>query len=159
MVPYRLGESHPLMKSIAKNRKAFHEYYVEEKVEAGLALRGSEVKSLRMANASLADAYALVREGQAWLVNFYIPLLKHASYMNHAERRDRRLLLKANEIKKLDEATRQKGYTLIPLEIYFNDANLVKVELALAKGKATHDKRESAKEADAKREIARAVRR
>ena len=148
-----------MTKSIAKNRKASHEYTIEEKLEAGIALQGSEVKALRMASANIADAYAMVREGQAWLVNFYIPLLKHASYMNHAERRDRRLLLNRNEIKKLDESTRQKGYTLIPLEIYFNDNNIVKVELALAKGKAHHDKRDAAKEADAKRDIARALRR
>lgn len=148
-----------MTKSIAKNRKAFHEYAIEDKIEAGIALQGSEVKALRMASANIADAYAMVRDGQAWLVNFYIPLLKHASYMNHTERRDRRLLLNRNEIKRLDESTRQKGYTLIPLEVYFNDNNIVKVELALAKGKAYHDKRDAAKEADAKREIARAVRR
>lgn len=147
------------MKSIAKNRKAFHDYYIEEKIEAGIALRGSEVKSLRMGHASLADGYALVRDGQAWLVNFYIPQLKQASYLNHGERRERRLLLNRREIDKLDEATRQKGYTLVPLDVYFNDNNIVKVELALARGKAQHDKRQSAKEQDAKREIQRAVRR
>lgn len=147
------------MKSISKNRKALHDYTIEAKFEAGIALRGSEVKALRMGHASLVDGYAMVREGQAWLVNFYIPLLAQASYLNHGERRDRRLLLNRREIDRLDEATRQKGYTLVPLDVYFNDNNIVKVELGLAKGKAQHDKRQSAKDHDAKREIQRAMRR
>ncbi len=147
------------MKSISKNRKALHDYQIENKIEAGIVLLGSEVKALRLGHGNLADAYAITREGQAWLLNFYIPGLKEASYLNHGECRDRRLLLHAREIKKLDEATRQKGYTIVPLEVYFNDDNRIKVEIALAKGKAQHDKRESAKQADAKREIQRAMRR
>lgn len=146
------------MKSITKNKRAFHDYTIEERYEAGIALRGSEVKALRAGHASLSDGYAMVREGQAWLVNFYIPSLAQASYLNHPEKRERRLLLNKREIEKLDTATRQKGYTLVPLEVYFNDENRVKVELGLARGKARHDKREAAKEQDAKREIARAVR-
>ncbi|MEY4064007.1 MAG: SsrA-binding protein SmpB [Pseudomonadota bacterium] len=147
------------MKSISKNKRAFHEYLIEDKFEAGIALRGSEVKCLRDSHPSLAESYAMVREGQAWLMNLTIPTLKQASYLNHTERRDRRLLLKRSEIRKLDEATRQKGYTIVPLEIYFNDDNRVKVELALAKGKAGHDKREAQKNKDAKREMDRALRR
>jgi SsrA-binding protein len=147
------------MKSISKNRKAWHDYYIEEKFEAGISLKGSEVKVLREGHGSIVEGYALVREGQAWLVNAYIPTLKNASYLNHAERRERRLLLKRKEIEKLDAATRQKGYTLIPLEMYFDDNNRVKIELGLAKGKAHHDKRESAKEKDAKKEAQRALRR
>lgn len=147
------------MKSISKNKRAFHEYHIEDKVEAGIALRGSEVKRLRDSNPSLAESYAMIREGQAWLMNLTIATLKQASYLNHTERRDRRLLLNRREIKKLDEATRQKGYTIVPLEIYFNDENRVKVEIALAKGKAGHDKRESQKNKDAKREMDRALRR
>ena len=146
------------MKSISKNRKALHEYTIVEKVEAGIVLKGSKVKALRMGQANLADAYAVTRDGRAWLLNFSVSRLEHASYMNHAERRDKALLLHAKQIKKLDEATRQKGFTLIPLEIYFNDNNMVKIELALAKGKANHDKRQSAKDADAKREAQRAMR-
>lgn len=145
------------MKSIAKNRKAYHEYYIEEKLEAGIALQGSEVKSLRMSQANIADAYAMIRDGQAWLINLSISLLKHASYMNHTERRDRRILMKRREIDKLDDATRMKGYTLIPLEIYFNDRGMVKLELGLAKGKAMHDKRHVQKEKDEKREAQRAM--
>jgi len=147
------------MKSISKNRKAWHDYYIEEKYEAGISLKGSEVKVLRGGHGSVVEGYELIREGQAWLVNTYIPTLKNASYLNHAERRDRRLLLKRKEIEKLDAATRQKGYTLIPLELYFDDNNRVKVELGLAKGKAHHDKRDSEKEKDAKREAQRAIRR
>lgn len=147
------------MKSIAKNKKAFHDYSIEERFEAGIALRGSEVKALRMSNPSLNEAFAVVRDGEVWLIGLHVTTILHASYLNHTERRERKLLLNASEIKKLDEATRQKGYTLIPLEIYFNDDNRVKVEVGLARGKAQHDKRQSAKEAEAKREMARAIRR
>lgn len=147
------------MKSITKNRKAFHNYYIEEKIEAGLSLMGSEVKVLRSGQASIAEGYALMRNGQGWLLNVYIPPLPHASYMNHAERRERRLLLNKNEIKKLDIATRQKGYTIIPLELYFDDNNRVKVELGLARGKAQHDKRDSLKQKDMAREVQKALRR
>lgn len=147
------------MKSISKNKKAYHEFFIEEKIEAGISLTGSEVKSLRLGHANVSDGYAMVRNGQAWLVNMSIPALKEASYLNHAERRERRLLLHRREIDKLDTATRQKGYTLVPLEVYFNDDNRVKLLLGLARGKAKHDKRESAKQSDAKREMARAVRR
>lgn len=147
------------MKSISKNRKAWHDYYIEEKVEAGLVLKGSEVKVLRMGHGSIVEGYAMIRNQEAWLVNTYIPSLKHASFLNHGERRERKLLLNQREIHKLDEATRQKGYTLIPLEIYFNDDNIVKVELGLAKGKAHHDKRDAEKQKDAQREIRKAVHR
>jgi SsrA-binding protein len=145
------------MKSVTKNKKAYHEYRIEEKYEAGISLKGSEVKSLRLGHGSIAEAYAMVREGQAWLINSYIPALKHASYMNHAERRERRLLLNRNEIDRLDKSTRQKGYTLVPLELYFNDKNILKVELGLARGKAMHDKRDAEKEKEAKREAERAL--
>lgn len=148
-----------MKKSITKNRKAFHDYFIEERVEAGISLMGSEVKILRMGQGSIAEGYAIIRDGQAWLLNVYIPQLPHASYMNHAERRDRRLLLKHNEIKRLDVATRQKGYTLIPLEMYFDKNNRVKVEIGLARGKAQHDKRESIKQKDMLREAQKAMKR
>lgn len=148
-----------MSKSIAKNKKAFHDYHIEEKYEAGIALVGSEVKSLRLGHGSLVDGYAIIENGNCILINFMIPKIAHASYMNHAERRQRRLLLHKSEIRKLEIATRQKGYTLVPLEVYFNEDNRVKVRLGLGKGKASHDKRQSAKEADAKRDIQRAIRR
>lgn len=147
------------MKSIARNKRAFHDYSVEDKIEAGIVLTGSEVKSLRAGHASLAEGYAMIRNGEAILVGMVIPALKQASYFNHSERRERRLLLHREEIARLDKATRQKGYTLMPLEIYFDDNGRVKIELGLAKGKAVHDKRESSKERDAKREMERAIRR
>lgn len=147
------------MKSIVKNRKAYHDYFIEEKFEAGISLMGSEVKSLRDGHGSLVDAYALVRDGGVWMQGFFIPRFKQASYNNHEEKRDRRLLLKASEIKRLFDAQRKAGYSIIPLEVYFNERNLVKVRIALAKGKAKYDKRDASKEADAKREIARTVRR
>lgn len=148
-----------MSKSIAKNKKAFHDYHIEEKYEAGIALMGSEVKSLRLGHGSLVDGYAIIDNGNCILINFMIPKIAHASYMNHSERRQRRLLLHKSEIRKLEIATRQKGYTLVPLEVYFNEDNRVKVRLGLGKGKASHDKRQSAKEADAKRDIQRALRR
>ena len=147
------------LKIVAKNRKATFEYSIEEKYEAGIVLRGSEVKSLRMTHPSLAESYAFVKNGEVWLVGLHIYTVAHASYLNHPERRDRKLLLNAREIKKIESATRQKGYTLIPLELYFNADNRLKVELGIAKGKASHDKRDSAKEADAKREISKALKR
>lgn len=147
------------MKSIARNKRAFHDYAIEDKIEAGIVLLGSEVKSLREGHASLAEGYALIRNGEAHLVGMVIPCLKQASHFNHGERRDRKLLLHSAELARLDKATRQKGYTLMPLEIYFDDNGRVKVELGLARGKAEHDKRESAKNRDAKREIDRAMRR
>jgi SsrA-binding protein len=147
------------MKSISKNRKAWHDYTIEEKIEAGISLKGSEVKVLRAGHGSIVESYAQIKDKQAWLINMYIPTLQHASYMNHAERRDKKLLLNKREIDKLEIASRQKGYTIIPLEIYFDDNNRVKVELGVAKGKAQHDKRDAQKEKDAKREMQRVVKR
>ena len=147
------------MKSISKNKKAFFEYYIEAKYEAGVALKGSEVKSLRLGHGSIVDAYALIRDGEAYLVGAYIPGLKEASYLNHNERRDRKLLLRKQEIKRLEVASRQKGYTLVPLEIYFNDKNIAKIEIAVAIGKALHDKRDVSKKNEAKRDMERALKR
>jgi SsrA-binding protein len=148
-----------LTKTIVKNRKALHDYAIESRLEAGIVLVGSEVKALRLGHGSLVDGYAVVQNGECLLINFAIPQIKHASYMNHSERRQKRLLLHKSELRKLEVATRQKGYTLVPLEVYFDDNNVVKVELALAKGKAQHDKRESEKVADARRDVQRALRR
>ena len=145
------------MKSISKNRKAWHDYTIEDKIEAGICLKGSEVKVLREGHGSIVESYAMIKDKEAWLVNMYIPALKHASYMNHSERRDKKLLLSRKEIDKLEVTTRQKGYTLIPLEIYFDDKNRVKVQLGVGKGKAMHDKRDAQKEKDVKREIQKAL--
>jgi SsrA-binding protein len=142
---------------IAENRKARHEYHILSRVEAGIALAGTEVKSLRSSKATMADAYATIEGGQAWLVNLHIGPYDPASRFNHDPLRKRKLLLHRAEIRRLRVQTDEKGLTLIPLRLYFNAAGLAKVELAVARGKRAHDKRDTVAERDAKREIARAM--
>ena len=141
---------------LLRNRKARHEYHVEETIEAGIALRGSEVKSLRASEASLSDAYAEVRDGQMYLVQMQINEYKWANRFNHEPKRERRLLLHRSEIAKLGEAVNEKGYTLIPLEVYLKNGR-IKVQIGLCKGKQLHDKRDAARERDARMEIQRAL--
>ena len=143
---------------LLRNKKARHEYHIEETVEAGIELKGSEVKSLRAAHASIGDAWATVRAGQMWLVQLQINEYPQANRYNHDPGRERRLLLHKKEIIKLGEACDESGYTLLPLELYLNKGK-VKVLLALCKGKKLFDKRQSEKERDAKREMDRALRR
>lgn len=147
-----------MTKSISKNRKARHDYEIEETLETGICLKGSEIKALRDGRGSISESYAVIKDDEAWLLNMYIPALKEASYHNHVERRDRKLLLHKKEIEKWEVASRQKGYTLIPLELYFNKRNYVKLRLALGRGKTKYDKRESEKEKDMKKEAQRATR-
>ncbi len=137
-----------------KNRKARHEYNVEETYEAGIVLKGTEVKSLREGKASLQEAFAYLQEGEVWLRDMYIKPYKHGSHSNHDERRPRKLLLNKREIAELDKAVAQKGYTIIPLKLYFKKG-YAKVLIGLAKGKQKHDKREDIKERDTKRELER----
>lgn len=137
-----------------KNRKARHEYEVEDTFEAGLVLKGTEVKSLREGNASLGESFAYLQDGEVWLHNMYIKPYKHASYDNHDERRERKLLLNKKEIQKMDKAVSKKGYTLVPLKLYFKKG-YAKVLIGIAKGKQKHDKREDIKERDMKRELNR----
>lgn len=145
------------IKVLARNRRARHEYVVEETLEAGIELRGSEVKSVRDSQVSMAEAWAQVKEGQVWLLGLQINEYPQATIWNHAPKRDRRLLLHRKEIAKLAAATERKGYTLIPLEIYLNDRGLVKLLLGVCRGKDQGDKREAAKERDANREVERAL--
>ncbi|MXO71474.1 SsrA-binding protein SmpB [Alteraurantiacibacter buctensis] len=145
-------------KIVAENRKARFDYAVEEKFEAGLALSGTEVKSLRFGEGSIAESYAEVRDGQVWLVNANIPEFSHGNRFNHEPKRPRKLLLHAREIDKFVGAVERKGMTLIPLTIYFNAKGRAKVELALAKGRQSHDKRQHLKEQDWKRDKARIMR-
>jgi SsrA-binding protein len=145
-------------KVVADNRRAFYEYFVEEKFEAGIELVGTEVKSLRTGEGSIAESYAMVEDEQVFLINSNIPQYAKGSWMNHEPRRRRRLLLKKREIAKLHGAITRQGLTLIPLSLYFNGAGKAKVELALAKGKKAHDKRETIKERDWKREQGRILR-
>lgn len=144
-------------KLIAKNRKAFHEYEVLETLEAGIALTGTEVRSLRENNCQLTDCFALVRNGEVWLHNVHISPFAQGNINNADPDRKRKLLLHKKEIRKLQEATREKGMALVPLKMYFKENSLVKVELAVARGKKLYDKRASAAERDAKRDIDRAL--
>jgi SsrA-binding protein len=142
---------------IADNRKARHEYHILSRVEAGIALAGTEVKSLRASKASMADAYATIEGGQAWLVNLHISPYDPASRFNHDPLRKRKLLLHRSEIRRLRAQTDEKGLTLIPLRLYFNEDGLAKVELAVARGKNIRDKRDTASDREARREIARVL--
>ena len=147
------------VKVIAKNRRAFFDYHVESRVEAGISLTGTEVKSLREGSAQLSDAYAVGQHGELFLLNAQIPPYKAAGpLLNHEPKRTRKLLLHRREIDKLLEQQQKGGYALIPLSLYFKDGR-VKVEIGVAKGKRTADKRDAIAEKDAKREMDRARRR
>jgi SsrA-binding protein len=146
------------MKTVAENRRARFEYFIEDTFEAGIALSGTEVKSLRFGEGSIAESYAHVSGDEAWLVNANIPEFSHGNRFNHEPKRPRKLLLHRREIEKMIGAVERKGMTLIPLSIYFNSRGRAKVELALAKGKQTHDKRQAVKERDWKRDKARLLR-
>lgn len=144
-------------KTIAKNRRAFHDYDILETFEAGIELTGTEVRSLRDNNAQLTDAFALIRGGEAWLNNLHIAPFQNGNIANVDPDRRRKLLLHKRQIRYLAEKTQEKGLAVVPLKMYFNDRNLVKVEIALARGKKLYDKRTSLKERDVKREIDRAL--
>jgi len=145
-------------KVIARNRRARHDYHIEDVYEAGVALTGTEVKSLRAGRASLADGFAQVSDGEVWLHNVHIPEYTQGTWTNHEPRRTRKLLLHRGEIDRLVSKTAEQGLTLIPLSLYFKDGR-VKVELALARGKRTYDKRHDLARRDAAREVDRALRR
>ena len=144
-------------KSVARNRRAFHDYAIEEKFECGIELVGSEVKSIRGGHIAFADSYARIRDRQLWLIGLRISPYDEASIFNHEPDRDRRLLVHKDEIRRLRRRVEERGYTLIPLQIYFK-GGLVKVELGLGKGKREYDKRESIKTRDQRREAEREMR-
>lgn len=143
-------------KLIANNKKAFHDYHIEERFEAGLVLKGTEVKSLRMGKANLHDSFALIREGEAYLHNLHISPYDFGNRSNHDPDRARKLLLHKHEITKLFSRIREQGYTLIPLRLYFKEGR-AKVELGLAKGKKLYDKREDIKQRETKREMEKII--
>ena len=145
-------------KVVAENRRARYDYFVEERFEAGIQLAGTEVKALRQGEGSIAESYAAVDGEEVWLINSHIPEYSHGNRMNHEPRRKRKLLLKGREIAKLQGAVAREGLTLVPLSIYFNGRGKAKVEIALARGKKVHDKRETIKERDWKREQQRLLR-
>ena len=140
---------------IAQNRRARHDYAILDTYEAGVALMGTEVKSLRLGRASLADAFATIDDGEVWLRGLHIPEYTHGSWTNHEPRRTRKLLLHRREIESLIGKTREGGLTLVPLALYFSEGK-VKCEVALAKGKKTYDKRQDLARRDADREVQRA---
>ena len=144
-------------KVVATNRKARHDYTIEDTYEAGLVLMGTEVKSLRMGRASLVDGYAFIDDsGEAWLDAVYIPEYLSGTWTNHAPRRKRKLLLHKQQILKISHRVKEGGYTLVPLQIYFSDGK-AKVELAVAKGKREYDKRQTLRERQDRREAERAM--
>ena len=145
-------------KIVAENRRARFEYSIDTVYEAGIALVGTEVKSLRFGEGSIAESYAEVRDEQVWLVNSNIPEFSHGNRFNHEAKRPRKLLLHEREINKLHGAVARQGMTLVPLSVYFNSRGRAKVELALAKGRKDHDKREAIKEREWKRDAARIMR-
>jgi SsrA-binding protein len=154
-----MSDKNESFKIVADNRQARFRYEILETYEAGIELKGTEVKSIRQGKANLRDGYALIRNGEAWLLNMHIsPYEQSSAFFNHDPRRTRRLLLHKQEIRKLIGKVEQEGLTLIPLKMYMKKG-LVKLTIALGKGKKLHDKRESIKQRDDKREMARATKR
>ena len=137
-----------------KNRQAYHEFFIDAKYEAGMVLLGTEVKSLRAGRASFNDSYCQIHKGEIWLKSLHIAEYSHGTTNNHDPLRERKLLLEKREIRKIEAKLKEKGYTLIPLRIYFKE-RLAKIEIGLAKGKKLHDKRESIKQKDVEREMKR----
>ena len=144
------------IKPICRNKRAYHDYAISDSLECGIVLTGTEVKSLREGSASLEDAYAKLEEGEVWLIGSDIPEYSMGNRMNHKPKRPRKLLMHRREIAKFAGKASQRGFTLVPLKLYFKDGR-AKVELAVARGKQLHDKRQAQKKADAQKEIRRAM--
>lgn len=148
----------PTIRIVAENRKAKHKFEVLDTLECGLALVGSEVKSLRSGRISLDEAYGRVRDGEAWLVGCDIPEYPQATIWNHEPKRPRKMLMHRREMRRFANQAHEKGLTLVPLKIYFNERGVAKVLLGLCRGKQLHDKREAIKKADVQRDLARMMR-
>ncbi|MFT3704868.1 MAG: SsrA-binding protein SmpB [Agriterribacter sp.] len=138
-----------------RNRSAFFEYHIEDKYVAGLVLTGTEVKSIRAGKASFNDSYCYFHKGELWIKSLHISEYTHGTYNNHDPLRERKLLLSKKELRKLEAKIKEKGFTIVPLSIFFSEKGLVKMEIGLGKGKKLHDKRETIKERDSEREIKR----
>lgn len=145
----------PNIKLIAENRRARHDYFIEDDLEAGIVLEGSEVKSLRNGKAQITESYATVEDGELWLINGYIPAYAQAKTFGHEERRRRKLLVHRSELAKLHQGISRQGMTLVPLRLYFNERGVAKLQLGIARGKKMADKRETEKKRDWQREKAR----
>ena len=140
-----------------KNRSAYYEYFIDDKYTAGIVLTGTEVKSLRSGKASFNDSYCLFQKGELWIRSFHISEYTHGTFNNHDPLRERKLLLSKRELKRLENKLKEQGYTIVPLRLFFNEKNLAKLEIGLAKGKKLHDKRESIKQRESDRELKRYV--
>jgi len=138
-----------------KNRQAFHEYFIDTTYVAGIVLLGTEVKSIRTGKISFNDSYCLIHKGEIWIKSLHITPYSHGTVNNHDPLRDRKLLLQKREIRKIETKLKEKGYTLVPLRIFFNDKNLAKMEIGLARGKKLYDKRETIKNRDVERDLKR----
>jgi SsrA-binding protein len=144
-------------RTVATNRKARHDYFIEETFEAGIVLTGTEIKSVRKGQVNLRDGFVLIRNGEAWLLNVHIAHYEHGNRQNHEETRQRKLLLHKKEIDQMYDQVTQKNWTIVPLRIYINNAGRAKVEVGVARGKHTFDKRDTIRDRDAKRDIQRAL--
>lgn len=142
-----------------KNKAAYYEYFIDDTYQAGIVLLGTEVKSLRDGKASFNDSYCIIHQNEIWIKSLHISPYSHGTVNNHDPDRDRKLLLQKREIKRIQSKLKEKGYTLIPLKVFMNDKNLIKLELGLGKGKKLHDKRESLKQKDAERDIKKYLKR
>lgn len=138
------------------NRKAYHDYFVEDVYEAGIVLTGTEIKSIRQGNCNIKDCYGIVRNHEVYLINMYIAAYKEGNIFNHEETRSRKLLLHKKEIKKIEDAIQLKGLTLVPIKLYLKQ-NRLKVSLGICRGKKDYDKRETIKQRDIKREVSRTI--
>jgi len=143
-------------KTLASNRKAYHEYFIEDTFEAGIVLTGTEIKSVRAGQVNLRDSYAVIDDGELWMMNAHIAAYRGGSYFNHEPRRQRKLLMHRREIDRLLGKVQEKGFTLIPLRVYLKD-NRAKVELGLARGKKQYDKRATLREKESRREVERTM--
>lgn len=144
-------------RTVASNRKAHHEYFIEENFEAGIVLTGTEIKSVRAGKVSLQEGFVLIRNGEAWLLNVHIAHFEQGNRYNHEELRQRKLLLHKKEIAELHAQATLRNWTIVPLRLYINDRGRAKVEIGLARGKQTHDKRETIAKRDSDRELRRAL--
>jgi SsrA-binding protein len=140
-----------------KNRSAYHDYFIEDKYDAGMVLLGTEVKSLRDSRVSFNDSFCFFNKGELWIKSLHIAQYSHGTVNNHDPVRDRKLLLKRRELRKMEAKIKEKGYTIVPLRIFFNEKGLVKIEIGLGKGKKQYDKRETIKQRDTDRELKRYI--
>jgi SsrA-binding protein len=145
------------IKLVANNKKARHDYFIEETYEAGIVLTGTEIKSIRLGKASLVDTYCYFNNGEMWVKNMYVALYSYGSYNNHTERRERKLLLNRKELRNWESEIKTPGLTIVPVRLFINDKGLAKLVIALARGKREFDKRQTLKEKEDRREMDRAM--